>query len=119
VLVKPSFAISASLLAQLAPLHAQPAAPAFNNRVLELEGTFGYVELPPKSTTFSSARVSRLSPQPLRSFNAFRQSPVNGHPVGKNIESRSRIEAEVAFRRPSLTSAPATIVDAVRPDAIE
>ena len=40
----PSAACLLLLLSLFAPLHAQPAA---NNRVLELDGTGGYVELPP------------------------------------------------------------------------
>jgi len=35
------------LLAQLPVVRAQPVAPAFTNRVLELDGTGGYVEPPP------------------------------------------------------------------------
>lgn len=51
--MKSPFALSAGMLAgvglltQLAVVHAQPAAPAFTNHVLELDGTGGCVELPP------------------------------------------------------------------------
>jgi signal transduction histidine kinase/CheY-like chemotaxis protein/ligand-binding sensor domain-containing protein len=39
--------IGIGLFALLATLHAQPAAPATTTRVLDLDGTSGYVELPP------------------------------------------------------------------------
>jgi PAS domain S-box-containing protein len=51
--MKLSYALSVGLLAgvgllaQLEVVHAQPAAPALVNHVLELDGTGGYVELPP------------------------------------------------------------------------
>ena len=76
------FAISAGLLAgvgllaQLAAVHAQSAAPVPGNHVLELDGTGGYVELPPnifndldEATVEAWVRLDDFSGTGKRLFN--------------------------------------------------
>jgi signal transduction histidine kinase/ligand-binding sensor domain-containing protein/DNA-binding response OmpR family regulator len=102
VVVKLLFSLSlgllaaVGLLAQLATLHAQPAAPTPTNRVLELDGSSAWLELPPHILDdLNSATVEawvRLMNPPSRSWARFFAYGAFQHDAGVQVFRDGRID---------------------------